>query len=102
MPRLAAKLSKVAWQQPIAATVLAVPGASLRDHLESGRLQSVLAERKFEIVVLQELGGFPLCDPTGGVRHEVLHVKRLLVDGVPRLALAEAVNWDPLSEEGLS
>jgi hypothetical protein len=31
-------------------------------------------------------------------RHEVLHVKRLLVDGVPRLALAETVDLAPSSK----
>jgi hypothetical protein len=40
--------------------------------------------------------------PNGGVRHEVLHVKRLLVDGVPRLALAETVDLDPLFENALT
>lgn len=40
--------------------------------------------------------------PNGGVRHEVLHVKRLLVDGVPRLALAERVDWDPQFENTLT
>jgi hypothetical protein len=40
--------------------------------------------------------------PNGGVRHEVLHVKRLLVDGVPRLALAETVDWDPFFEKELT
>lgn len=32
--------------------------------------------------------------PDGGVRHEVLHVKRFHVDGVPKLALADAEAWD--------
>jgi hypothetical protein len=40
--------------------------------------------------------------PNGGVRHEVLHVKRLLVDGVPRLALSETVDWDPSFENALA
>jgi hypothetical protein len=40
--------------------------------------------------------------PNGGVRHEVLHVKRLLVDGVPRLALAETEGWDPSFENALT
>ena len=39
--------------------------------------------------------------PDGGVRHEVLHVNRLHVEGVPRLALAEFVNWDPKFERFL-
>lgn len=40
--------------------------------------------------------------PNGGVRHEMLHVKRLLVDGVPRLALAETVDWDLKFENSLT
>jgi hypothetical protein len=32
--------------------------------------------------------------PDGAVRHEVLHVKRFHVDGVPKLALADAEEWD--------
>ena len=39
--------------------------------------------------------------PDGGVRHEVLHVHRLHIDGVPRLALAEDVAWAPSLEQGL-
>ena len=40
--------------------------------------------------------------PNGGVRHEMLHVKRLLVDGVPRLALSETVDLDPQFENALT
>lgn len=32
--------------------------------------------------------------PNGGVRHEVLHAKRFLLDGVPKLALADHVELD--------
>lgn len=32
--------------------------------------------------------------PDGAVRHEVLHVKRFHVDGVPKLALADTEAWD--------
>lgn len=39
--------------------------------------------------------------PDGGVRHEILHVNRLLVEGVPRLALAELVDWAPEFERDL-
>ncbi|MEI7970845.1 MAG: hypothetical protein WCJ69_17870 [Betaproteobacteria bacterium] len=39
--------------------------------------------------------------PHGGVRHEALHVHRLHVDGVPRLALAEDGDWDPDFERAL-
>jgi hypothetical protein len=37
--------------------------------------------------------------PEGAVRHEVLHVQRFHLDGVPKLALADAVDWDkPFSD----
>ncbi|MDM0029851.1 hypothetical protein [Variovorax saccharolyticus] len=32
--------------------------------------------------------------PDGAVRHEMLHVKRFHVDGVPRLTLADSEAWD--------
>ena len=32
--------------------------------------------------------------PDGAVRHEVLHVRRFHVDGVPKLALADNEEWD--------
>jgi hypothetical protein len=39
--------------------------------------------------------------PDGGVRHETLHVHRLHVEGVPRLALADAVLMAPEFEASL-
>jgi len=33
--------------------------------------------------------------PNGAVRHELLHLRRLHVDRVPRLSLGEHVDWDP-------
>lgn len=39
--------------------------------------------------------------PDGAVRHEALHVHRLHVEGVPRLALAEDENWAPDFEQAL-
>ena len=39
--------------------------------------------------------------PDGAVRHEALHVHRLHIEGVPRLALAEDVDWDPLFQKYL-
>ncbi|WP_156902774.1 hypothetical protein [Achromobacter sp. MFA1 R4] len=32
--------------------------------------------------------------PDGAVRHEVLHVRRFHIDGVPKLALADSEEWD--------
>jgi hypothetical protein len=43
-------------------TVVTRDGASLTDHLRSGDVQRALQERRFDIVVLQDTGGFPLCD----------------------------------------
>ena len=39
--------------------------------------------------------------PDGGVRHEVLHVHRLHIEGIPRIALADAVDWNPNLESSL-
>lgn len=39
--------------------------------------------------------------PDGGVRHEALHVHRFHVEGVPRLVLAEDVDWAPDFERAL-
>jgi hypothetical protein len=41
--------------------MLAQGGALLREHLDAGTLRSLLARERFDIVVLQELGGLPLC-----------------------------------------
>ena len=41
--------------------MLAQGGALLREHLDAGALQALLAREHFDIVVLQELGGLPLC-----------------------------------------
>lgn len=40
--------------------------------------------------------------PNGAVRHEVLHVKRFLVEGVPKLILAHNVKWDSSLADGLT
>jgi len=41
--------------------MLAAPGALIRQHLDAGQLGKVLAAGKFDVVVLQEVGGFPVC-----------------------------------------
>lgn len=48
--------------QPIRVDMLASGGAKMADHLRDGRLASLLAERRYDVVVLQDLGGFPACD----------------------------------------
>ncbi len=40
--------------------------------------------------------------PDGAVRHEVLHVQRFHVDGVPKLAVADGAPWDKGFREGLA
>lgn len=48
-----------------------------------------------------------LCAPTNGyfpegaVRHELLHLKRFHVDGVPKLVLADAEDWDQAFSDAL-
>jgi len=39
--------------------------------------------------------------PDGAVRHEVLHVRRFHVDGVPKLALADSEKWDKSFSDAL-
>lgn len=59
-----------------------------------GNLEVVINPQRVEIFVPTN-GYFP----DGAVRHEVLHVKRFHLDGVPKLALSEEVDWDkPLSD----
>ncbi|MBO9662606.1 hypothetical protein [Dokdonella sp.] len=49
-------------RRPIRVEMLASGGAKMADHLREGRLASRLAERRYDVVVLQDLGGFPMCD----------------------------------------
>lgn len=42
--------------------MLAVGGAGLRDHLENDSLAALLEHQQYDVVVLQELGGWPLCE----------------------------------------
>lgn len=62
MPSKAAALAQVLTGVDLRFAVLARDGASLTDHLQSGDLQSRLQEQRFDVVVLQDIGGFPLCD----------------------------------------
>lgn len=39
--------------------------------------------------------------PDGAVRHEVLHVQRFHIEGVPKLALADDEDWDGRFSDGL-
>lgn len=39
--------------------------------------------------------------PDGAVRHEVLHVQRFHIEGVPKLALADEEDWDKRFSDGL-
>jgi hypothetical protein len=51
---------------------------------------AVVIEAQRNLLYVPTTGYFP----DGAVRHEVLHVKRFHVDGVPKLALADAEDWD--------
>jgi hypothetical protein len=42
--------------------MLAVGGAILRDHLDTGHLAALLEANHYDVVVLQELGGWPQCE----------------------------------------
>jgi hypothetical protein len=42
--------------------MLAVGGAVLRDHLDTGHLAALLQAHHYDVVVLQELGGWPQCE----------------------------------------
>lgn len=43
--------------------MLAAGGKSIRSHLEDGYFNSILENADFDIVVLQDIGGWPFCDP---------------------------------------
>lgn len=62
MPVKVAALAESLGGTELRVTVVARDGASLTDHLRSGVLRQALRERRFEVVVLQDTGGFPLCD----------------------------------------
>lgn len=46
---------------PVAADMLASGGASMEEHVGGKAFRRVLSENDFDIVVLQEIGGWPLC-----------------------------------------
>jgi hypothetical protein len=54
-----------------------------------GQLEVVIEARRNQIFAPTN-GYFP----DGAVRHEVLHMKRFHIDGVPKLALANSEAWD--------
>jgi hypothetical protein len=62
MPAKAAALAESLSGTEFRVTVVARDGASLTDHLRSGDLRKALQERRFNVVILQDTGGFPLCD----------------------------------------
>lgn len=62
MPAKAAALAQSLSGTEFRFTVVARDGASLTDHLRSGDLRKALQERRFNVVILQDTGGFPVCD----------------------------------------
>jgi hypothetical protein len=57
--------------------------------LQSGKLAVVINAQRIQLFAPTN-GYFP----DGAVRHEVLHVQRFHVEGVPKLALADDEDWD--------
>lgn len=53
--------SALGQHQQIDTEMLAQGGYSLADHLDKGVLKSVLAGSSYDVVVLQDFGGWPLC-----------------------------------------
>jgi hypothetical protein len=48
---------------PLQTDMLVTGGGSLRNRLREGVLETLLARTRFDIVVLQDVGGWPLCPP---------------------------------------
>lgn len=61
-----------------------------------GNLEVVINAQRVEIFAPTN-GYFP----DGAVRHEVLHVERFHLGGVPKIALADAVDWDKSFSDAL-
>lgn len=57
----------------------------------------IIIEAKYARLFVPTNGYFP----DGAVRHEVLHVKRFHIDGVPKLALADNEAWDKRFSDSL-
>lgn len=62
LPGLVAQLAATdSGPSKISVEMLASGGLKIQDHLEAGHLERLLDERQFDVVVFQELGGWPLC-----------------------------------------
>lgn len=63
LPSLVAGISAAATPNvAIEADMLAAPGATIRENIDHGHLAQLLSGTRFDVVVFQEFGGFPLCD----------------------------------------
>jgi hypothetical protein len=62
-----------------------------------GNLEVDITDRRIQLFAPSN-GYFP----DGAVRHEVLHVQRFHVEGVPKLAIANEVSWDEGLRDGLA
>lgn len=49
---------------PVQADMLASGGATLGDRIADGRLAAMLEAGQYDLVVLQQIGGWPLCEPS--------------------------------------
>lgn len=76
--------------KPVQADMLATGGASIRDHLAGGALARTLAETDFDVVVLQDIGGWPLCPPGDAACAQSVPSVRAAVD------LARAAGTRPI------
>jgi hypothetical protein len=63
VPRIVASML-AATDHPIKVDMLASGGATMADHLREGQLAKLLDMHAYDVVVLQDLGGFPACDDT--------------------------------------
>lgn len=60
LPRMVAAFA-AADDAPLGVEVIAGPGTTMREHLDRGTLQKELARTHYDVVVLQDRGGYPLC-----------------------------------------
>jgi hypothetical protein len=65
VPRIAAAIIAAAQShRAIHVEMLASGGATMTDHLREGQLAVLLETHDYDIVVLQDVGGFPACEDT--------------------------------------
>lgn len=73
----------------VAIEVVLTPDLNDGGPLGQGNLEVIIGARQIQLYA--PANGYL---PDGAVRHEVLHVKRFHIDGVPQLVIADAADWD--------